>query len=182
MVSATDRRFRALYDEHFRDVLAYCLRRIPGDDAYDAANEVFATAWRRIDDVPRGGGARPWLFVVARRVVYRRRRSLKRFQDLTDRIARIRHEGPPQPDAIVVRRSEYDSVLAAAARLSRADREILALAAWEGLSHREIADVLGCSIPAVDQRLARAKRRLAKHYRALHGVVPVSEFAGGDAS
>ncbi|MDJ0792391.1 MAG: sigma-70 family RNA polymerase sigma factor [Acidimicrobiia bacterium] len=182
MGSATDRRFRALYDEHFRDVLAYCMRRVPADDAYDAANEVFAIAWQRIVDVPAGDAARPWLYVVARRVVYRRRRSHKRFQHLTERIADEQHESPPQPEAIVVRRAEYDDVLAAAARLSRIDREVLALPAWEGLSHREIAEVLGCSISAVDQRLVRAKRRLAKRYRALHGVMPTTEFAGGDAS
>ena len=83
MASATDRQFRAMYDEHFRAVLAYCLRRIPADDAYDAANEVFATAWRRIGDVPTGDATLPWLYVVARRVIYRRRRSLRRFRNLT---------------------------------------------------------------------------------------------------
>ncbi len=182
MASATDRRFRAIYDEHFRAVLAYCLRRIPADDAYDAANEVFATAWRRIGDVPTGDATLPWLYVVARRVVYRRRRSLRRFRNLTERIATSRQEGPAQPETIVVRRFEYDAVLEAAARLSRADREVLALAAWEGLSHKEIADVLGCSVPAVDQRLARAKRRLARQCRALHGITRVAEVTGGGAS
>ena len=71
MASASDRQFRALYDEHFRAVLAYCLRRMAADDAYDAANEVFATAWRRIGDVPKGDATLPWLYVVARRVIYR---------------------------------------------------------------------------------------------------------------
>jgi RNA polymerase sigma-70 factor (ECF subfamily) len=82
----------------------------------------------------------------------------------------------------VVRRAEYDSVLEAAARLSRADREILTLAAWEGLPHREISEVLGCSVAAVDQRLHRAKRRLAKHYHAIYGVTPMAKVAGGEGS
>lgn len=45
-------------DEYFRHVLACCMRRIPADDAYDAANEVFTVAWRRIGDVPGGDAAR----------------------------------------------------------------------------------------------------------------------------
>lgn len=182
MGSGDDRRLEALYDQHFRDVLAYCLRRSPAADAYDVANEVFAVAWRRIEDVPAGDAARPWLFVVARRVLYRRRRSVRRFRDLTERVAAELRQNPPQPEAVVVRRAEYDAVIEAAARLSPADREIRTLAAWEGLPHREISEVLGCSVAAVDQRLHRAKRRLAKHYQTVHGATPVTEVAGGEGS
>ncbi len=182
MGSVSDRRLEALYDRHFRDVLAYCLRRSPADDAYDAANEVFAIAWRRIEDVPTGEAARPWLLVVARRVLYRRRRSMHRFRNLKARISAEHPQDPPQPEAVVVRRAEYDAVLEAAARLSSTDREILTLAAWEGLTHREISEVLGCSIAAVDQRLHRAKQRLAKHYRAAHGITPATQAAGGSGS
>ena len=182
MGSATEPRLEALYDQHFRDVLAYCLRRGPATDAYDAANEVFTIAWRRINDIPAGTAARPWLFVVARRVLYRRRRSMRRYRALGARMAEELRPDPPQPEAVVVRRAEYDAVLGAAAKLSAADREILSLAAWEGLTHREIAEMLGCSITAVDQRLHRAKRRLAKHYQAINGISPAIEVAGGSGT
>jgi RNA polymerase sigma-70 factor (ECF subfamily) len=62
----------------------------------------------------------------------------------------------------VVRRAEYDAVVEAATRLSATDREVLDLAASDGLTHREIAEVLGCSIATGDQRLHRAKQRLAR--------------------
>jgi len=42
-------RFDRLYDQHFQEVLAYGLRRVPTTDGYAAANEVFAIAWRRLD-------------------------------------------------------------------------------------------------------------------------------------
>lgn len=167
MGSTADRRFGELYHQCFADVLAYCLRRSPSADGYDAANEVFAIAWRKIDDVPLGDAARPWLFVVARRVVHRRWRGVRRFRRLAERVAAVRYDDLPGPEAEVVRHAEYEAVLEAASRLSRNDREVLSLAAWEGLAHREIAEVLGCSIAAVDQRLHRAKKRLAKEYRAV---------------
>ena len=63
MADPHERRFDESYDQHFREVLAYCLRRGQVDDAYDAANEVFAIAWRRIEDVPQGSSARPWLLL-----------------------------------------------------------------------------------------------------------------------
>lgn len=41
------------------------------------------------------------------------------------------------------------------------------LAAWDERPHSEIAGLLGCSVNAVDQRLHRARRRLASKYRKL---------------
>ena len=178
MAASRNHRFDDLYERYSREVLAYCLRRGPADDAYDAANEVFAIAWRKIEDVPQGDSARPWLFVVARRVLYRRRRGLRRHRRLADKVEALDQNTPPDPVAVVVRRAEYDAVVEAASRLSPEDREVLTLAAWEGLPHREIAEVLGCSIAAVDQRLHRAKQRLAKQYHALHREVP--QAAGGE--
>ncbi len=179
MGTDADRRFDELYEQHFRDVLAYCLRRSPVADGYDTANEVFAIAWRRIEDVPGGEAARPWLFVVARRVLYRRWRSTRRFRRLITRAVSVQNSGLPDPEAVVVQRAEYDAVLKAASRLSVGDREVLNLAAWEGLSHREVADVLGCSIAAVDQRLHRAKQRLARHYHAMNRDETLPHAAGG---
>jgi RNA polymerase sigma-70 factor (ECF subfamily) len=54
------------------------------------------------------------------------------------------------------------TVLAALARLREGDREILRLAAWEELSHREIAAVVGCSEASVAVRLHRARNRLGR--------------------
>lgn len=182
MGSNADRRFDALYNEHFRDVLAYCLRRGSATDGYDAANEVFAIAWRRIDDVPDGEAARPWLFVVAKRVLHRRHRSVRRFRRLIARASLNPTPATAGPETVVIQRSEYDAVLEAASRLNDRDREVLSLAAWEGLPHREIADVMGCSVDAVDQRLHRAKQRLAKHYHAVKRAQGLPRAAGGEGS
>jgi RNA polymerase sigma-70 factor (ECF subfamily) len=46
------------------------------------------------------------------------------------------------------------------ARLSAADREVLALESWEGLGPQEIGAVLGCSQNAARIRLHRARHRL----------------------
>ena len=45
--------------------------------------------------------------------------------------------------------------------LSAADQELLALVAWDGLTARESAASLGCSVSAYAMRLHRARRRLA---------------------
>jgi RNA polymerase sigma-70 factor (ECF subfamily) len=182
MGNPQQRRFDELYSQHFRDVLAYCVRRTGTDDAYAAANEVFTIAWRRIDDVPAGDAGRPWLFVVARRVLYRQRRGVRRFHRLVEKVGSIRQTEGSNPESVVVQRAEYEAVVQAASRLSRSDREVLSLAAWEGLPHREIAEILGCTIAAVDQRLHRAKQRLAKQYHAARPQTGLRQAAGGEES
>jgi RNA polymerase sigma-70 factor (ECF subfamily) len=52
------------------------------------------------------------------------------------------------------------AVVAASRRLPEADQEVLRLAAWEGLSHAQIAISLGCSENGAALRLHRARQRL----------------------
>ncbi len=182
MATSQDWQFEELYSRYFREVLAYCRRRGGPDHAYDAANEVFAIAWRRLADVPAADAARPWLFVVAKRVLYRQRRGVQRFRRLVEKAGGIRQHGCPDPETIVVQHAEYAAVLEAASRLSSRDREVLNLAAWEGLPHSEIAEILDCSISAVDQRLHRAKQRLAKEYHALGLQAELRHATGGEGS
>lgn len=177
-------RFDRLYDRYFPEVLAYCGRRVVTADGRAAANEVFEIAWRRIDDVPDDAAARAWLFAVARRVVYRYWRGASRFRRLLAR-ASVADPPAPGPEEVVVRRAELDGVLAALARLKPRDRELLRLAAWEELPHAEIAASLGCSVAAIDQRLHRAKRKLAAEYgHVMHTprLASRGKAAGGQGS
>jgi RNA polymerase sigma factor (sigma-70 family) len=153
-------RFRAVYDPNYHRVLGYALRRTASrEDAEDAVAETFLTAWRRLEEIPEGNGARPWLYGVARNTLANQRRSERRRGRLSGRL----HAEPSSSawnrgDA----NDELASVAAAFARLCEEDRELLALAAWEELDPGEIATVLGCSRNAARIRLHRAGRRLAR--------------------
>jgi RNA polymerase sigma-70 factor (ECF subfamily) len=163
--------FRRVFVEHHRDVYAYCLRRTNADDALDAAAEVFLTAWRRMEDLPDGESVLPWLYGVARRVLSRQWRGQRRLQRLWLRAGTLATATPDGPETVVVQREELNLVLQALSHLRPADQEVLRLVAWDGLPHAAIAGLLGCSVNAVDQRLHRARWRLARQYRSLarHG-------------
>ena len=184
-MARTEAWFDRLYEKHHRPVLAYCARRTASADADDAASEVFTVAWRRRDDVPGGERALPWLYGVARNVLLHQHRSSARFRRLTTRVAAVQDPPPPTPDAVVVQREEYTLVRDAVGQLRSNDREVLLLSAWEGLSHSQIADVLGTTQAAVDKRLTRAKQRLAKKYEAQSRFTkhrPPASAAGGGGS
>ena len=160
--SAVERSFEAIYDAHHEAVLAYCARRADRSDAWDAAAEVFAVAWRRADSIPSGDETLPWLLGVAYRVILNQRRSARRHLRLRDKAARAGVQPQAGPDAQLVRREEEQEVIEALLRLRPDDRELIQMTLWEELPRAQIASVLGISRQALDQRVSRAKRRLAK--------------------
>jgi len=182
-MTRADAWFDRLYERHHRQVLAYCLRRTSRSDVDDAVSETFAVAWRRRDEVPDVDRELPWLYGVARRVLSHQRRSSDRRRRLALRAEAIQDPPPPGPDTVVVQLAEYAQVRSAVAKLRPDDRDVLLLAAWEGLSHAEIGEVLDCSTDAATKRLARAKERLAKQYRTMTGTTthrpPASAAEGG---
>lgn len=180
-MATRDDRLTRLYEKHNRAVRAYCLRRIGDDGAADAVAEVFAVAWRRIDDLPADEMALPWLYGVARRVVSDHYRSQNRRMRLTRKLSGIGAVGPTQPDWQIVQRAEYDQVHAALNGLREKDRELLLLAAWEELSNDQIAEVVGCSTRAAAQRISRAKRKLGISFRAsLRNELPPTVANGSE--
>jgi RNA polymerase sigma factor (sigma-70 family) len=166
--------FRRLYEDHFGAVSAYTRRRATTTaDALDAVAETFTIAWRRIGEVPDADAARPWLYGVARRVLANQRRGDRRRGELSSRLRGYR-AGPVELDSDLATVEEARAVRAALARLKEADQEVLRLAVWEELSHRDIAEMVGCSEASVAVRLHRARNRLAKEIgkeerRAGHG-------------
>lgn len=70
--------FEAVYAEHVRSVLAYCLRRTSSSDAHDATADVFVVAWRRFAELPEGAETLPWLYGVAANVLKNQSRSTRR--------------------------------------------------------------------------------------------------------
>jgi RNA polymerase sigma factor (sigma-70 family) len=143
--------FERLYDQFSPDLAMYALRRADRETAQDVVAETFTVAWRRLDDVPRSDPL-PWLYGVARRVLANQRRSASRLAALR---RRLEPEGTPAP------RVADHGLAAALQHLNEADRELLMLIAWEGLSPTEAAVALGCSGGACRVRLHRARRRLA---------------------
>lgn len=172
-------RFEPVFEAHYQAIYRYCVRRLGRSEAEDATADVFAVAWRRLDELPSGEAGRAWLFGVAHRVVGNRYRSRRRQRTLSARLkamtANRKSQGAlePAPDPGV------EILLAALNGLSATDREMLRLSSWDGLSRDEIASVLGIKQNAVDQRLHRARARLKVRFERLANDVsrPTSEEA-----
>lgn len=151
-------RLTHLFESHYDEVLAYCARRIGRSEAEDAAADVFATVSRRRDEID-WGTVRPWLYAIARGVLANRWRSQKRRRRVFEVMAGQAPIPDEPPDEVVVRRAEDSEAIRALWQMRPADREVLMLSAWEEFTCPQIAQALGISVAAAEQRLHRAKQR-----------------------
>lgn len=166
-MSDIDERAEVAVTRYRGHIHSYCVRRLPLNDVGDATSEVMTITWRRRAVLPEEPGTLPWMYGVAFRVVSGVRRSERRWLARGERAAAtaVRDADPVESGAIQV--EEERQVRQALSGLRPADQEILRLAAWEGLTNRQIASAMGITATAADKRLSRAKQRLADEFNAI---------------
>lgn len=152
--------------------LAYWLSR-SRPDAEDIVQEAFLRALRSFDGF-RGDDVRPWLLAIVRNAAYRWLADRQRAGNIISLDETLVGQGAenlqpyqaaseePSAEQRLVGAAERDYVLRALAELPPAFREVLVLREIEGLSYREIADVVGTPPGTVMSRLARGRRDLRK--------------------
>lgn len=153
----TDRqRLDDLVRHHGPRVLAYLVRRSPSPaDAADIYQEVLVITWRRVDRLPAGDdAAAAWMFGAARRCLANHRRGHTRRMAATQQLAEQLITTVPSGHAADER---LHAVLAG---LREADRELLTLVYWDGLSTEQAAAVVGIKPASARKRLERARARM----------------------
>jgi RNA polymerase sigma-70 factor (ECF subfamily) len=131
--------------------------------AEDAVQEAFLAVWRQAAtfDAARGSASTWILTLVHRRAVDLVRRQA-RFGAVQDEIEAAAPQAvvAESADDDVALREARDEVRAALATLSQAEREVLGLAYWCGLTQSEIATTLGIPPGTVKSRTFSALARL----------------------
>lgn len=144
--------FTQTYRAHYPDVLAFLRRRVPDGQAEELVADVFARAWRNFDTLQ--GTPLPWLYGIARNVMREFYRSAAPRMDNVDDYDPARADFAASVDLSL-------DINRALLTLSDADRDILTLHAWEGLTPAELAETLDISPGNVRVRLHRARTHLA---------------------
>jgi RNA polymerase sigma-70 factor (ECF subfamily) len=160
----------ALYERHAPAVFQYLARRAKPTAAEDLLSEVFVAALSASSRVTAhdSGSALPWLYGIAQNVLrahYRRQQAAP---------ARGLPGDPGMDwDAVDERLdagAQRGQLRAALAGLPEADRELLLLLGWEGLTLPEAATALGITPGAARVRLHRARKRAHKALDQLLGI------------
>jgi RNA polymerase sigma factor (sigma-70 family) len=160
------RRFRDVALPHLDEVYTlarYLLRN--SDDADDAVQECYLRALRHFDSF-RGQAIKPWLMAILRNVC--RSEFARRAQftaadadaDLADNVVPLWQEPEGTAETELVRVQDADTISSLLAELPLPFREAIVLRDINGLSYREIAEVIDAPVGTVMSRLARARSLL----------------------
>lgn len=157
MTAERDAIFSALFRAHQGAVRRYVTRRAWPDAVDDVVAETFLTAWRRLEHVP--ADALPWLLTAARHCLANHRRGALRGAALVERLGA---EPPEHAVDELARSAQRAAILRAFATLGDAERELVMLTEWDGLSPARVAAVLGIGSPEARARIYRARRKLRR--------------------
>jgi RNA polymerase sigma-70 factor, ECF subfamily len=151
---------RTVFDEHARYVIR-TLRHlgIREADVEDVAQEVFVTVHRKLPEFEGRAKLRTWLYAICLRVAsdHRRRAYVVRERSTSSPPVDDGQRSGHEPDAHFESRS---TVLQLLSVLDDDKREVLVLYEIEGLTMREVADVVGCPLQTAYSRLHAARELL----------------------
>jgi RNA polymerase sigma-70 factor, ECF subfamily len=165
--------FELLLERHRTPVINHLYRLVHNRaTAEDLAQDVFLRVYRARDRYRPDAKFTTWLFRITTNIALNWRRDTRHEKaqvTLDDQARNIRRVEPRdqalQPDERLVAEQRARQIQAAVESLPGKQLAAVVLHKYEGMEYREIADVLGCSIPALKSLLFRAyqtlRRRLA---------------------
>lgn len=153
-------RLRRMFEEHGAFVCrSLRMLGVPEGDLDDALQEVFLVVFQRMRDYEERGRVRAWLYSICTRVVWTRRRVLRRRrEDLGVEVPEAA-TAPTQHDRVV----DHEA-LALGHELLQAlpveQRDVFWLYEVEELPMSEIARALNCPLQTAYSRLHKARERI----------------------
>jgi RNA polymerase sigma-70 factor (ECF subfamily) len=162
------RAFEALF-RHLHPMLTRVARQIaPSDsDAADAVQETFVRFWETRDRIDPDRSVSAYLARSVRNRLLNASRDAKTRQQLRDeRADDLVPYHPPRPDEAAQGTALADHLRHSLEHLPDRQRTAITLTRFDGLSHAEAADVMGCSARTVNNHIVRGLRTLRDRLQA----------------
>lgn len=162
--------FEVLVDRHQTSILNLVYRFV-GDrtQAKDLAQEVFIRVWQAAGSYQPKAKFTTWIYRITANLCLNelkssRRRRLFQFlrfgEDQGNTIEEVLVDASPSPEDLLLSRERSRQISDALQSLPDNQRMALILKRYDDLSYQEIAQIIGCSVSAVESLLVRAKRSL----------------------
>ena len=132
---------RALVERHAQSLSRFAVSQGVREEVDELVQDTFVRAFAAIESFRADSSFRTWLFTIERRLMLDRRRSQRRRKDDTEVDERDAATGYDALDSIVADETGR-RIRDAVAKLSPMQRDVFTLRVTEGLSYKEIADVL----------------------------------------
>ncbi|MCJ7783679.1 MAG: sigma-70 family RNA polymerase sigma factor [Desulfobacterales bacterium] len=169
--------YEILVDRHQASVLNLIYRFI-GDrtQAKDLAQEVFIRIWQSAKSYEPKAKFTTWIYRIATNVCFNELKSSRRKkwfsfhqsdEDSRNTIEETLSDSAPSAEDLLLEKERSRQISDALQSLPDNQRMALVLKKYDDLSYAEIAQIIGCSVSAVESLLVRAKRTLQEKLRNL---------------
>jgi RNA polymerase sigma-70 factor (ECF subfamily) len=167
-----DSAFEILVNRHQTSVLNLIYRFI-GDktQSKDLAQEVFIRVWQAAGSYQPKAKFTTWIYRITTNLCFNELKSARRKKWFSFRrtdehsengIEETLADNSPSAEDLFLAKERSHQITSALQSLPDNQRMALVLKKYDDLSYEEIARVMGCSVPAVESLLVRAKRNLQK--------------------
>ena len=169
-IMSPDYDFKKIYDEYHPVILQYLARIAGPNEAEDIAQDVFDKVNRGLGGFQGKSKLSTWIYRVATNTAIDRSRSAT-YKHATEHIAIedgvdrdtqcvLKDHKPPSTDQLVIRKEMSDCINEYIDKLPPDYKTVIVLSEREGLSNKEIAEILDISPGNVKIRLHRARTKL----------------------
>ena len=153
--------FEAIYDRHHRGILSFCRHTLGSrEEAEDAVQHTFLSAYNQLVDSDRPLKLRSWLYTVARN------RCLSMLRARREHASEALELSTAGLAEAVQERADLQQLLRDLSELPEDQRSALVLSELGALSHAEVAEVVGCEASKVKSLVFQARSALIERRAA----------------
>ena len=156
--------FSQIVEKYQKPVYNICFHMLKnGEEAEDAAQEVFLRAFSKLDTYDESRQFSTWLFAIASHYCMdrwkKRRFQLVSWDDLKNMLS---DREASQPEKVMMNIEASQEVHDMLQTLRPDYRMVVILKYWHGMSYEEIAQTMDTTVSTIKSKLFRARKMMAK--------------------